>query len=108
MLPSYFDYIFVHPIQKAHLRAELSPKFLSTQARTRPKKSGPTYNSGMEGLPRPRNQSMFLVVEGIIRISSVVIFSDNQKPKGDTDGDFHVSYFTTKINNNLEITQSKN
>ena len=30
MLPSYFDYIFVHLRQKAHLRPELSPKFSST------------------------------------------------------------------------------
>ena len=30
ILPSYFDYIFVHLKQKARLRPELSPKFLST------------------------------------------------------------------------------
>ena len=30
MLPSYFDYIFVHLSQKARLRPELRPKFLST------------------------------------------------------------------------------
>ena len=30
MLLSYFDYIFVHPRQKARLKPELSPKFLST------------------------------------------------------------------------------
>ena len=30
MLPSYFDYIFVHLRQKVRLRPELSPKFLST------------------------------------------------------------------------------
>ena len=30
MLPSYFDYIFVHLRQKARLRPESSPKFLST------------------------------------------------------------------------------
>ena len=30
MLPSYFHYIFVHLRQKARLRPELSPKFLST------------------------------------------------------------------------------
>ena len=49
MLPSYFDYIFVHLRQKVRLRPELSPKFLSTLgpnlARTRPEKPGPTYNS---------------------------------------------------------------
>ena len=28
MLPSYFDYIFVHLRQKVRLRPELSPKFL--------------------------------------------------------------------------------
>ena len=30
MLPSYFDYIFVHLKQKARLRPELSPKVFST------------------------------------------------------------------------------
>ena len=30
LLPSYFDYIFVHLRQKARHRPELSPKFLST------------------------------------------------------------------------------
>ena len=30
MLPSYFDYIFVHLKQKARLRPDFSPKFLST------------------------------------------------------------------------------
>ena len=30
MLPSDFDYIFVHLRQKARLRPKLSPKFLST------------------------------------------------------------------------------
>ena len=30
MLPSDLDYIFVHVIEKARLRPELSPKFLST------------------------------------------------------------------------------
>ena len=29
MLPSYFDYIFVQPRQKARLRPELNQKFLS-------------------------------------------------------------------------------
>ena len=49
MLPSYFDYIFVHLKQKARLRPKLSQKFLSTSgpnpARARPEKPGPTYNS---------------------------------------------------------------
>ena len=44
MLPNYFDYIFVH------LRQKYNPTFLSTfgpyPAQTRPKKPGPTYNSG--------------------------------------------------------------
>ena len=52
MLPSYFDYIFVHLRQKVSLRPELSPKFLSTlgpkPARTRPEKPGPTYNSAVD------------------------------------------------------------
>ena len=40
MLPSYFDYGFVHLKQKASLRPDLNPKVLSTSgpnlARTRP------------------------------------------------------------------------
>ena len=30
MLPSYADFVFVQPRQKARLRPELSPKFLPT------------------------------------------------------------------------------
>ena len=36
MSPSYFDYIFVHLRQKVRLKPELSPKFLSIYAQTRP------------------------------------------------------------------------
>ena len=40
ILPSYFDFIFVHLRQKVHLKPELSPKFLSAfgpnPTRTRP------------------------------------------------------------------------
>ena len=38
MLPSYFNYIFVHLRQKARLRPEIFVNF-------RPKKTGLTYNS---------------------------------------------------------------
>ena len=34
MLPSYFDFIFVHLRQKARLRRELSPNFRQLQAPT--------------------------------------------------------------------------
>ena len=53
MLPNYFDYIFVHLKQKACLRPDLSPRFLSNsgpnpaRTRIRPEKPGPTYNSGV-------------------------------------------------------------
>ena len=53
MLPSYFNYIFVHLRQKVRVRLELSPKFLptfgpnSTRIRARPEKPGPTYNPGL-------------------------------------------------------------
>ena len=43
MLPSYFHYIFLHRRQKARLRPELSPKFLSTLGPN----PGPTYNSDL-------------------------------------------------------------
>ena len=59
MLPSCFDYIFVHSRQKARPRPELA-RILSTlgpnQARTRPEKSGPTYNSTEMG---PQTGYMF-------------------------------------------------
>ena len=49
MLPSYFDYVFVHLRHKARLRPELSLKFLSTlgpnPGRARPEKPGRIYNS---------------------------------------------------------------
>ena len=54
MLLSYFDYSFVHLIQKVRLRPELSPKFWSilgpspARTQTRPEKPGPTYNSAFE------------------------------------------------------------
>ena len=57
MLPSYFDYIFVHLKQKVRLRPELSPKFLSilapNPARTRSEKPGPTHNSDSHTSTRP-------------------------------------------------------
>ena len=63
MLPSYFDYIYVHVRQKARLRPDLSPKFLSTLgpnlARTRPEKPGPTYNSDTGKYSR--NFTLFLL-----------------------------------------------
>ena len=49
MLPSYFDYLFVHLRQKARLRPELIPEFCQLEARTRPEKPGPTYNSAIKG-----------------------------------------------------------
>ena len=45
ILSSYFDYIFVHRRQKAHLRRELGPKFCQLEARTQPEKPCSTYNS---------------------------------------------------------------
>ena len=54
MLPSYFDCIFGHLIQKVRLRPELSPKFFSNlgtnpaRTRTRSEKPGPTYNSDVD------------------------------------------------------------
>ena len=45
MLPSYFDYMFLHLRQKVSLRPKLSPKFLSVLGPNRPEKPGPTYNS---------------------------------------------------------------
>ena len=45
MLPSYFDYIFVHLRQNAHLGPELSTMFCKLLALTQPEKPGRTYNS---------------------------------------------------------------
>ena len=56
ILPSNFDYFFVHLRQKVRLRPEFSPTFFSTlgpnpaRARTRPEKPGPTYNSERAGV----------------------------------------------------------
>ena len=57
MLPSYFDYIFVHLRQKARLRPDLSPKFLSTlgpnpaQTRLNPtQKARPDFQLWYRGL----------------------------------------------------------
>ena len=63
MLPNYFNFIFVHIRQKACLRPELSPKFLSSlgpnPARTRPEKPGPTYNS--EAQRNIRNELVYSI-----------------------------------------------
>ena len=65
MLPSYFDYAFVHLRQKVCLRPESSPQFLSTlgpnpvRIRTRPEKSGPTYNSDSEKPSNSKAESVF-------------------------------------------------
>ena len=54
MLPSYFDYIFVHVRQKVRLRPDLSPKFLSTLGPNpaRPENPGPTYNSVINAITK--------------------------------------------------------
>ena len=41
LLPSYFDYIFVHVKQKVRLRPELSQKFLSTLSPNPTRKARP-------------------------------------------------------------------
>ena len=43
MLPSCFNYIFVHLSQNLRLRPDLNPKFLSTLG----PKPNPTYNSAV-------------------------------------------------------------
>ena len=54
MLPSYFDYIFVHLKQQVRLRPEISTKVLSTlgpnpaRTQTGPEKPGPTHNSELQ------------------------------------------------------------
>ena len=68
MLPSYFDYIFVHLRQKAHLSSELSPKFLLTLGpnpiQTRPEKPGPIYNSGAHDKLETRKENGIIEVMG--------------------------------------------
>ena len=67
MLPSHFDYIFVHLRQKACLRPKLSLKFLSTLGpnptfvnfRPEPEKPGPTFNSASA----TRNDNVELIVK---------------------------------------------
>ena len=69
MLSIYFNYIFVHLKQKARLRPELSPKFLSTldpkpaRTRTRPKKPALTYNSETQCCQQLANAATFLLTE---------------------------------------------
>ena len=46
MLPSYFNYIFVHLRQKVRqYMPELSQRFFFNLIQTRPEKPGPTYSS---------------------------------------------------------------
>ena len=69
MLSNCFDYIFVHLRQKARLRPELNPKFLSTlgpnptrKARADLQLCGPTYNSVAAG------QSIKLITKYVINM----------------------------------------
>ena len=55
MLPSYFDYIFVHLKQKVRLRPKLTPKLLSTLGPDPTLKARP-------GLQLCRGQHYFLIV----------------------------------------------
>ena len=48
MLPSYFDFICVHLKQKARLRPDLSPKFLSTSGPNPTRKALPDLQLGCE------------------------------------------------------------
>ena len=54
MLPSYFDYIFVHLKQKARLRPVFNSEIF-VNFRTRPEKPGPNYNSGSSGFDNRQN-----------------------------------------------------
>ena len=57
MVPSYADYIFVHLRQKARLRPELSPKFLSTLGPNPTRKPLPDLQLWLELLTWKRNIS---------------------------------------------------
>ena len=50
MLPSYFDFIFVHLKQIARLRPDLSPKFLSTSGPNPTQKARPDLQLWLGGL----------------------------------------------------------
>ena len=49
MLPSYFDYIFVHLRQKVRLRPEISPTFLSTLGPNPIRKARPDLQLWIDG-----------------------------------------------------------
>ena len=54
MLPSYVDYIFVHPRQKVRLRPKISPNFLSTLGPNPTRKTWPDlqlWESAKEATP---------------------------------------------------------
>ena len=55
MLPSYFDYIFVHVTQKACFRPELSPKFLSSLGPNPTRKARPDLQLCVDALTLYRN-----------------------------------------------------
>ena len=60
VFPSYFDYIFVHLKQKARLRPDLNPKFLSTSG------PNPTWKA------RPDLQLWVTLLRGLIRRFTII------------------------------------
>ena len=65
MLPSYFDYIFVHQRQKARLKPEIIPKFLSTLSPNPTRKARPhlqLYRTDSSAIKRIHDLTIVVVV----------------------------------------------
>ena len=60
MLPSYFDYIFVHLRQKVRLRPELSPKFLTTLGPNPTQKARPNLQIWSAVCAKAKGENGFL------------------------------------------------
>ena len=100
MLPSYFDYIFVHLKQKARLRPDLSPKFLST--------SGPNPARNPARLTTLDCKEKFIAIRRVARIwkRGGGLLKKSEKSAKNLDSNFHCSWikitrFVRKVGQNF-------
>ena len=75
MLPSCFDYIFVNSRQKARLRPELSPKFLSTLGPNPTRKARPDLQ--LWSVIRLSNISFFTRLHNLTHVSKALTVSSS-------------------------------
>ena len=79
MLPSYFDYIFVHLRQKVRLRPGLNPKLLSTLGPSPTRTPGPTYNSSWQLAQTFKSHTAAISVHAIVPSPPITLIKVRQQ-----------------------------